>query len=195
MFKKKYIVLVQLIVLTSSIWAQNYPDQHYVLHTEKIWNQVETNSGLRLSDDGTSIQLEDGFTQGYIILLPDTSDYPFNRGLPSWNGTVTDENSSFVVQMRFPYGSGWSTWLTVGYWKEQNWGSFGATNYAGGEVDYDYVLLDNYQDGWQYKIYMKRQSMNDPSPTIHKISFFVSDSRTTEYIDIVSIVNDNPEAI
>jgi len=41
--------------------------------------------------------------------------------LPSWNGTAPGDNGSFRVMMRFPYLTGWSPWLDVGYWKVDLW--------------------------------------------------------------------------
>jgi hypothetical protein len=73
-------------------------------------NRIESQSGVKLSDDGTCLELADSVIYGYVILNPDTAEYPFNRGLPSWNGTAPDDNCSFLVQMRFPDGEGWSPW-------------------------------------------------------------------------------------
>ena len=42
---------------------------------------------------------------------------------------------------------------------------------------------------------MVRQSTNDPSPTLHKLSFFISDTRTTNYINYTDIINDDPGEI
>ena len=103
------------------IYAQPYPDQHYMLRIDSIFYNIETNQGIKLSEDSTSIMLEDGITDGYVILKPQYSQYLFNHGLPSWNGTAPDTSSSFKVQMRFPYGASWSTWLTAGFWKNNIW--------------------------------------------------------------------------
>ncbi|MBN2417350.1 C39 family peptidase [bacterium] len=139
--------------------------------------------------------LQDGVTSGFVILKPDSSDYPFNRGLPSWNGTVPDDECSFFIQVRFPLGSGWSPWLLAGYWKEYLWGSYGTTGYSEGYIDYDYVKLNVYKSSWQYKIYMERSSAEKPSPTVTQLSFFISDTRTTDAVNYTEIINDNPEAI
>ena len=64
-----------------------------------------------------------------------------------------------------------------------------------GYIDYDNVKLDTYQSSWQFKVIMKRSSVSVVSPTIHKLSFFVSDSRTTSSVNITNIVNDNPAAV
>ena len=97
--------------------------------------------------------------------------------------------------MRFPYGSSWSSWLTVGFWKSNIWSSYGSTSYGGGKIDYDTAILYAYQSGWQFKIIMTRKSISDVSPTLHKLSFFVSDSRTTTSADYNQILNDNPPEI
>ena len=192
-----YRVSIFLFFLSFSclIYTQPYPDQHYVLRIDSIFYNIETNQGIKLSDDSTSIMLEDGVTDGYVILKPQYSQYLFNHGLPSWNGTAPDTSSSFKVQMRFPYGASWSTWLTAGFWKNNIWSSYGATSYGGGYIDYDYVKLNSYRNAWQFKVIMTRTSAELPSPTIHSLSFFVSDNQTTSLIDMNAIVNDNPAEI
>jgi len=42
---------------------------------------------------------------------------------------------------------------------------------------------------------MKRQSPDHPSPTIDKLSFYTSDDRTTDNLNLTSIVNDDPPEI
>ena len=189
------ISLFLLVVFSYSLRAQIYPDQHYVLRIDSLFANIDVSDGIKLSDDGNSIMLEDDKTNGYVELSPQTSDQPFNHGLPSWNGSALGNNSSFKVQMRFPYGSGWSPWLTVGFWKNNIWAVYGPTSYGGGFIDYDYVKLNSYQNSWQFKIIMTRTSVAQPSPTIHKLSFFVSDSRTTANVNITQIVNDNPDPL
>ena len=195
MVLKKTITYLMYIIFVSFLLADNYPDQHYVYTMNDIYSYIETNYNIRLSDDGQSIQLVDGVTQGYVIFGPDSSNSPFNRGLPSWNGLVTDDNSGFHVQMRFPYNDGWSPWLTVGYWEKYIWNIYGATSYNGGKIDIDYVKLYSYQSKWQFRINMIRQSVDASSPSLHKLSFFVSDTRTTSSIIYTDILNDNPDEI
>ena len=187
--------LLLLFVLHGIASAQFYPDQHYVNRIDSIFQNIESNEGLKLSDDGKSLLLKDSVTNGYIILKPQYSQFPFNEGLPSWNGTALNNNSSFKVQMRFPYNGGWSPWLTVGFWKANIWGTYGTTNYGGGYIDYDTAKLLSYQSSWQFKIIMTRTSISIASPTLHKLSFFVSDTRTTTSIDYTQILNDNPDQI
>jgi hypothetical protein len=139
--------------------------------------------------------LQQDRTNGYLIVKPQNSSSPFNRGLPSWNGSAPDESSSFKVQMRFPYGAGWSPWLTVGFWKANIWSSYGATSYAGGYIDYDNAVLSSYVGAWQFKVIMTRSAVDQASPTLHTLSFFVSDSRTTSSLDFNQIINDKPGAI
>ena len=175
--------------------AQNYPDQHYVLRTDSINANIEVNEGCKISDDGKYFMLQDDKINGYIILKPQISELPFNQGLPSWNGTAPEANSSFKILMRFPYNDGWSPWLMVGYWKNYIWFSNDPTNYDGGYVDIDYVKLYSYQSSWQFKVSFTRYSTDVKSSTIHKLSFFVSDSKTTSSVNITEIVNDNPPQI
>jgi hypothetical protein len=187
--------LLLIAAYPAFIYAQNYPDQHYEIKIDSIYYNIESNSGIKLSSDGRSMELEDGLKDGYIILNPQYSQQPFNQGLPSWNGSALGTNSSFKVQMRFPYGNGWSPWLTVGFWKTNIWAIYGSTSYAEGYIDYDYVKLNVYRSSWQFKVIMSRASTEQPSPTIKKLSFYVSDSRTTSSVNITEIVNDNPEAV
>jgi hypothetical protein len=184
-----------LFFIPTLLNAQIYPDQSYVLRIDSLYQNIETNQGIKLSADGKNLMLEDGVTDGYFIIKPQYSQSPFNEGLPSWNGTAPDNNSGFKIQMRFPYGATWSQWLTVGFWKSNIWGTYGSTSYGGGYIDYDNVKLNSFQSAWQFKIIMTRTSAEQPSPTLHNLCFFVSDSRTTTSVNISSIVNDNPAEI
>jgi hypothetical protein len=199
-FKYKKMIKTILYIVCFSLFgniiiAQVYPDQHYVSQNENFIDRIESLEGIQLSDDGTKIMLADSIKYGYFVLKPDTADYPFNRGLPSWNGSVQDDNCGFMIQMRFPEGEGWSPWLTVGFWKAYIWSSYGTTSYGGGYIDYDYVKLYQYQNRWQFKVHMARYTIENPSPLIHKLSFFISDTRTTDNMDYTALLNDNPEEI
>jgi len=189
------LILFLIVFFALRLSAQIYPDQHYEMRIDSIFANIEVNDGLKLSSDGKYLMLQDDRTNGYVELKPQSSEQPFNHGLPSWNGSALSNVGSFKIQMRFPYGSGWSPWLTVGFWNKNIWAVYGTTSYGGGFIDYDYVKLNSYQTTWQYKIIMTRTSVSEPSPTIHKLSFFVSDSRTTTNVNIPQIVNDNPSAV
>jgi hypothetical protein len=97
--------------------------------------------------------------------------------------------------MRFPYLNSWSPWLTVGYWKNNIWSSYGLTSYAGGYIDIDYVKINSYINKWQFKVILTRTDIASASPSIHKLSFFVSDSKTTSSVNINQLVNDKPAPI
>ncbi len=176
--------------------AFSYPDQHFVIQSADslLKDAVEIN-GITIASDGYSLQLVDSAAFGYVILREQSAANPFNRGLPSWNGTAPDAASAFRIFMRFSYGSGWSPWLTVGFWKNYIWSSYGQPSYADGNVYIDYVKLNSYQSRWQFCIEMKRNSTDIPSPTLHKLSFFVSDSRTDTQINYTDILNDKPAEI
>ncbi len=187
-------LLLSLILIPFIIYSQPYPDQFYSLDDESLMGRIESLDKIEISQDGKSIELVSGEKEGTVVFLPDSSEYPFNRGLPSWNGHVFNESSGFKVQMRFFNGS-WSPWLTVGYWKNNVWSSYGSTSYSGGEIEIDYVVLDSYLSKWQFRVLFKRSNSVISSPTLHKLSFFVSDQVTTNNVNITSIVNDNPEEI
>lgn len=187
-------LILFFFLMTGMAFCQSYPDQHHFFEKDSLVKKIQTMSGMKVGPDGKSIVLEDGVTDGYTIFSPDSSQYPFNEGLPSWNGRVPDDNSSFKVQMRF-YNGGWSPWLTVGYWKSNLWSSYGATSFNGGKVDVDFVQLNSYCSKWQFQVLMKRTSAANASASLHKLSFFVSDSRTTTSTNITAIVNDKPAAI
>ncbi len=188
-------LLFCLLVLYSVIQAAVYPDQHILINGEELYEHVETLSGVEWSTDGQSLCLRAGEVQGSVVFKPDSSEYPFNRGLPSWNGLAPKNGSGFKVQMRFPTATGWSPWLTAGFWKDHVWSTYGPTAFSGGEIDYDYVKLKSYWQRWQFRILFKRRSASDPSPLLNKLSFFVSDSRTTVNIDYQAILREKPEEI
>ena len=182
------------LFVSQSVSAQNYPDQYFVTRIDSLVANSESNDGLTLSTDGTYMMLQADRTDGSLILKPQYAQYPFNQGLPSWNGSAPGDKSSFKVQMRFPSGTGWSPWLTVGFWKANIWSSYGATSYAGGTIDIDNAVLSSYVSSWQFKIIMTRTAVDQPSPTVHKLSFLVSDSRTTSAVNITQLLNDKPAA-
>lgn len=188
-----HFVILIIFLWLNKLGAQIYPDQFYVLRIDSIVSKIEESQGIKVSNDGKSIELRDSSLTGYFILSEQISEHPFNHGLPSWNGSVTHNSTGFKVEMRFPYGGGWSPWLTVGYWKNYIWSSYGNTSFAGGFIDYDYVKLNYYTNKWQFRVSFTRFNLNQPSPKIHKLSFFVSDSRTTA--NITQIVADNPPQI
>lgn len=190
-----YISVLALIFLTVASQAQVYPDQHYVLRIDSIKSKIESSEGIKLSSDGKSIVLGDNSLNGYFILSEQSSEQPFNQGLPSWNGTAPASGGSFKVQIRFPYGNSWSPWLTVGYWKNNIWTDYGTTSFGGGKIDYDWASLNSYISKWQFKVILTRTSLSISSPSIHKLSFFVSDSRTTSNVNITQIVADKPAEI
>ena len=117
-------ILFYLFIPFGFILSQSYPDQFYSYEKENLISKIESLSGIVISGDGKSLHLADGFYSGSAVFIPDTSEHPFDRGLPSWNGHSTSNKSSFRVLMRF-YKNGWSPWLTVGYWKENIWSSYG----------------------------------------------------------------------
>jgi len=193
--RTSFCVFSFCLLISYPLNAQNYPDQHYVLRIDSLVQYIETNDGLELSGDGKRLLLQPDRTDGYIVLRPQYAQQPFNHGLPSWNGSAPENSSSFKIQMRFPYGTGWSPWLTVGFWRANVWSAYGSTGYGGGLVDYDYVKLNSYVSAWQFKIIMTRTGVGQSSPTLYKLSFAVSDSRTTSSLDFNQILNDKPAAI
>ena len=184
-------------MLSAVAFSQSYPDQYYSYQKDSLMARIESLNGIEVSADGKSIMLSSGMTNGSVIFKADSSSYPFNRGLASWNGHVPNDKSSFKVSMRY-YKSSWSPWLTIGYWKNNFWPSsylYGSTSFSGGKIDVDYTVLNSYYSKWQFKVEMKRTSSSEQSPSLWKLSFFVSDQKTTDNVNITAIVNDKPPAI
>jgi len=189
-------ILYIILLLHSSlkIIAQTYPDQLFSYKENELISRISNHNGTEISSDGKYIQLIDGINTGSVIFEPDSSEHPFDRGLPSWNGTAWGSSSAFKVQMRF-FNNGWSPWLTVGYWKANLWPDYGTTDYSGGYIDIDYVKLYSFHSKWQFQILMKRTGAWIQSPTIKKLSFFISDENTTQNINYSVLLNDNPPEI
>ncbi|MDP3581204.1 MAG: C39 family peptidase, partial [Ignavibacteria bacterium] len=93
------------------------------------------------------------------------------------------------------YAGSWSPWLTVGYWKNNIWSDYGSTTFGGGKINVDWAVLNAYVSQWQFKVILTRKDIATPSPSIHKLSFFVSDSKTTSNVSIPQLVADNPTDI
>lgn len=191
MIKKTLLFIIALSII---VLAQPFPDQFYTHEKEDLIAQVESVQGIEVSPGGKKLVLSDGVTSGYVVFQPDSSDYPFDIGLPSWNGHSPNDKSSFKVLMRF-YNGNWSPWLTIGFWKNNIWTSYGTTTYNGGEINIDWAVLNSYNTKWQFQVVMKRTSVSEPSPNVYKLSFFASDHRTTDNVNISSILNDKPAQI
>ena len=187
-------ILPLLLIFSMVAFSQPYPDQNYTYEKDSLLSRIESMNGIEISSDGKSVILSDGITNGSVIFKPDSSQYPFNRGLPSWNGHSPNDKSSFKVLMRY-YKNSWSPWLTVGFWKSNIWSSYGATSFSGGKIDVDYTVLNSYYSKWQFQVVMKRTGSSEPSPSLWKLSFFVSDQKTTDNVNITSIVNDKPSTL
>lgn len=172
-----------------------YPDQQYIIRSaDSLVLNAELISNITATHDGEGVQLVDGALVGYLILNPQRSQYPFNIGLPSWNGSAPGDSGGFRVLIRVPYLNGWSPWLDVGYWKANLWPSK-TTHFSGGWIDVDILDLYYYTDQWQFAVELKRNPGVVTSPTLSLLSLFVSDSRTTQNLDYTSILADKPEQI
>jgi Peptidase_C39 like family/Secretion system C-terminal sorting domain len=186
------IILLLFTLLSVVTFGQTYPDQFYSYQNDSLMMRIEKMNGMEIASNGKSVILSEGFTDGSVIFKADSSGLPFDRGLPSWNGHVPSDKSSFKVLIRF-YKNSWSPWLTIGFWKQNIWSSYGSTSFSGGKIDIDNAVLNSYYTKWQFQVVMKRSTSNELSPDLYKLSFYVSDSKTP--IDITSIVNDKPAAI
>jgi len=195
LFSLKILSVFILFSINNKLKADIYPDQYFVIQdANSLINNAESIQNITLSSDNKYIVLEENQVEGNIVLNPVTLEYNFNRGLPSWNGRAPEnQSSSFKIEMRFFVNENWSDWITVGYWDNYIWSSYGATDFSGGGVDIDYVKLNTYVNTFQYKISFKRTNSTLESPEFRQIAFTASDSE--HIINIDSIVNDNPEEI
>lgn len=176
--------------------GESYPDQFFYLKgADSLLAYAETVNNLVATGDRRSLQLAEQQTVGYIIFKPRTMAFPFNYGLPSWNGSSPDQQAYFKVLARFPYNGSWSPWLTVGYWKNEWGSSYGTTSYDGGKIDIDEIELYSYQTTFQLAVYFYRASAGVATPTLRKIAVTLSDTRTTAELDYTAILNDRPPAI
>ncbi len=173
-----------------------YADQQFIIETgDSLLFKAELVRDIVITDDGASVQLSDSITNGFLILRQQSAPYPFDIGLPSWNGTAPGDSGAFRVQVRVPYQSDWSPWLDVGFWKENQWPGTKKTSFGGGRVDIDFLVLYSYQTQWQFRVEMKRDSAAVSSPTLSLLSFFASDERTTQNYDFSAVIADTPESI
>ncbi len=190
-----------LAVIAVLLWAFDsalggYPDQQYILEgADSLLAGATSVANVVTSADGRALQLAEGALAGSIVLRIQRSAFPYDIGLPSWNGFAPGDSGGFRVFIRVPYGSGWSPWLEVGYWKANLWPGSKSTSFAGGSIDIDTVELSYYASAWQFKIEFKRLAGGVPSPTVRLLSFFASDSRTTAEFNLSSALADRPPAI
>ncbi|MBN2279859.1 MAG: C39 family peptidase [Candidatus Marinimicrobia bacterium] len=194
--KKLKIFLITTLLFIPGM-AEFYPDQHFEYRDMTLmFAEAAVVSNIQLNNEKNSLELVENETLGFVEFAPDSSVYPFNEGLPSWNGYAPrNDAASFAVQMRFAGPSGWSPWVTVGYWKNYIWNVYGTTSWSDGYVDIDIIKLNDYLKQWQFKIIIQRNHRDLPSPTINKLSFFVSDTRTTKAFNVLAAVAEKPEQI
>ena len=194
---KKYTIIPILFIIfyANILHSQSYLDSFISYNKEQLYERVSSMTNAEWEEDGKYFKLIDSQSSGTLIFLPDTSDYLFNRGLPSWNGHVFNENSAFKIFIRFYNDGVWSNWLTAGYWKNHIWGSYGATSYTGGEINIDYVKLNSYHQIFQFSVAIGRISTTTKSPQFSKLSIYLSDSRTTDNINYTELLNDKPAPI
>jgi hypothetical protein len=83
-----FIFIVLVLLPPGVSRAQYYPDQHYTLTKDSLPVVLTEVDGLTLGSETGQMMLQDGRTDGYAILRPQQSLYPFNHGLPSWNGSA-----------------------------------------------------------------------------------------------------------
>ncbi|MEN8137250.1 MAG: C39 family peptidase [Bacteroidota bacterium] len=192
----KIVTIFLLIIVPFTVFSQSYPDQQIILKNgSELLSNIEESKNI-IQNSNNSLELASDALDGYFILKPQNSDDYFNRGLPSWNGFAPEnENSSFKVMMRFKVYNQWQRWVTVGYWDKEIWSSYGYTSFTGGNIAIDYVKLNEYISEFQFKVVFKRNSTNYAPPSIEQLSFFVSDSKTTDNLSLTDIYNDNPDEI
>ena len=194
---QKRISFFLFLLFFSFVNAQVYPDQqHLISGGDQLYLKIESKENIYLNREKDQIELVNGAKEGFFILQPATFPEAFNRGLPSWNGSAQkDQRSSFKVQMRYKMSYGWSRWVTVGYWDQNIWPSYGDTTFQGGKISVDYLKLEEYIREYQFKVIFTRENISDISPSLHQLSFFVSDSQTTDQVNINEIVADKPPEI
>ena len=139
MIKKLLFLLCSSYIIS---FGQPYPDQFFSYEKEELISRVESLNGTEVSSDGKSIILSDDFLEGSVLFEEEFSFNAFDRGLPSWNGHVSNDNSSFRVLIRFYKDNSWSPWLTAGYWKKYIWSSYGNVTFSDGEIDYRDDVID-----------------------------------------------------
>ncbi len=191
------LLLLFFISSQRCVFAQTLPDQQFVIRGIDELSLYEESSENILYNTGTnSIELKTGEKKGFYISKTITFSEKFNRGLPSWNGHAPENSkSSFKISMRFKMSYGWSKWITVGYWDNYIWSTYGDTRFNGGKVAIDYVKLDEFISEYKFKIEFKREKTDIESSSLKQFAFFVSDSRTTQYVNIDKLAKDNPPAI
>jgi len=192
--KHKIVYNLFILLLSSTSIFSQYKDEKIILKGDDLINSIEEQENVIINDN--SIELANDALEGGVMFKPQSSTESFNQGLPSWNGFAEEGlDSSFKIQMRFKNTAGWQRWVTVGFWDKEIWEYYGYTTFSGGKVDVDYVKINSYINEFQFQVIFKRTSTDIPAPSIKQLSFIVSDSRTTDNVNIANIVADNPPAI
>lgn len=113
--------------------------------------------------DKSGVKLVDNACTGSITLSPITTEFPFNEAIPSWNGW-TPPLSGFRVWLRVKTSKGWTDWFKAGTWgilDEEK--SPRKLKFAGGEYDYDTILLNEPATDVQFRVDFVSKAENRPS--------------------------------
>ncbi|MBC7187357.1 MAG: hypothetical protein H5U38_10020, partial [Calditrichaeota bacterium] len=140
--RKGMLLLVALLGLGVPGARASYPDQQFILEgADSLLAGATSIVNIVRTPDGRGVQLAEGATSGSLVTQVQSAPFPFDVGLPSWNGSAPGDSGGFRVLIRVPYGTGWSPWLEVGYWKANLWPGSKPTTFGGGRIDIDTVEL------------------------------------------------------
>ncbi|MCF7797709.1 MAG: C39 family peptidase [Lentisphaeria bacterium] len=171
-----------------------HPDQFLTWpDANTVWQQVASSQGV--INTGENIQLADNALSGYVIFNPVEMEHPFNEVIASWNGSAPESQAGFRVFVRFPWNTGWSPWLEIGFWQTNYWSGTKTTSYAGGYINIDTGILYYDRTEWQAKVEFQRDNTSIESPTLRRFSMQVSDEASTDNYSLTNIIADNPPQI
>lgn len=189
-FKRLFIPCALALTVTYGA----HPDQFLTWpDANTLWDQAASSQGV--VNTGEEIELADGALSGYVIFNPVETEHPFNEVIASWNGFAPETQAGFRVFVRFPWNTGWSPWLEIGFWQSNYWPGAKSTSYAGGYINIDTGILYYDRDQWQAKVEFQRDNTSIESPSLERFSMQASDEATTDTYDLASIVADNPPQI
>lgn len=104
------------------------------------------------------------------------ADFPFTEIMPSWNPiTPPDTGMVFHLRTRDEATQDWSPWLYMGQWGRTVHWPTRTTEFPGGEVRVDYLILKQPADAFQFRISLFSFDMDmRNNPAVRRVAFSYS---------------------
>lgn len=146
----------------------NFNEATLINKNEDFYNGF--GKGLNINNTGEMV-LEENSLEG-IYESPIVNTREFKDLIGSWNGEAEDR-SEIELSIQIKQNEVWSRWFSYGkWWSSSNTGSIKdqKDNIAFMDVDLIKVLDELNADGFRYRVSLRREEINIPTPKIRLVS-------------------------